>query len=55
MYYGEFYPDMRTAFRRMANQEVDARWGAAYEGIITTIRGPDGWLLTAREICHIEA
>jgi L-rhamnose mutarotase len=55
VYYGEFYPDMRTAFGRMAEHEVDARWGAAFEGIITTIRGSDGWLLTARQICHMEA
>lgn len=55
VYYAEFYPDMRTAFGRMANHEVDARWGAAFEGIITTIRGADGWLLTAQEICHIGA
>jgi len=52
VYYGEYYPDMRSVFARMASHEVDARWGRAFEGIITTIRGPDGWLLTADEICH---
>ena len=55
VYYGEFYPDLRTAFGRMATQEVDARWGEAFKGIITVIRGADGWLITAQEICHIEA
>jgi L-rhamnose mutarotase len=55
LYYGEFYPDMRSAFERMATHEVDARWGTAFEGIITTIRGEDGWLITAREVCNIES
>jgi L-rhamnose mutarotase len=52
VYHGEFYPDMRAAFARMAEHEVDARWAAALSGIITTIRGPDGWLITADEVAH---
>ena len=55
LWYGEFYPDMRSAFERIATPEVDPRWGAAFEAIITTIPGADGWLLTAQEIFHIEA
>lgn len=53
VYYGEYYPDMRTVFSRMATHEVDARWGRALEGVITTIRGPDKWLLTAAEVFHL--
>lgn len=55
VYYGEFYPDMRSAFGRMATQEVDARWGQALDGVITAIRGQDGWLLAAHEAFRIEA
>jgi L-rhamnose mutarotase len=55
LYYGEFYPDMRAAFARMSSHEVDARWGRALDGVITTIRGVDGWLFTADEILRFEA
>lgn len=54
VYYGEYYPDMRAVFERMATHEVDARWGAALEGVITTIRGSDGWLITADELVHLQ-
>jgi L-rhamnose mutarotase len=52
VYYGEFYPDMGTVFRKMATYEVNDRWGAAFEGIITTITNPDGNLITADEVYH---
>ena len=47
VYYGEFYPDMATVFGKMATYDVNARWGAAFEGIITTITDTDGTLITA--------
>jgi len=52
VYYGEFYPDMVTVFGRMAEQEVNARWGKAFEGIITCITDADGKLITADEVFH---
>lgn len=52
VYYGEFYPDMKTVFARMAEYEVNARWGRAFEGIITTITDAEGNLLAANEIYH---
>ena len=52
VYYGEYYPDMPTVFARMAEHEVDARWGVAMAGIITMIQDPDGWLITADEVAH---
>ncbi len=52
VYYGEFYPDMVTVFGRMAEQEVNARWGKAFEGIITTITDPEGKLITTDEVFH---
>lgn len=52
IYYGEFYPDMAKVFGKMATYEVNARWGAAFAGIITTITDADGNLITADEIFH---
>ena len=52
VYYGEFYPDMGTVFERMGATEVNARWGAAFEGIIATITDADGNLLVADEVYH---
>ncbi len=52
VYYGEFYPDMATVFARMAEHEVNARWGKAFEGIILTITDANGKLITADEVFH---
>jgi L-rhamnose mutarotase len=52
VYYGEFYPDVATVFGKMGQTEVNARWGAAFEGIITTINDADGNLITALEMFH---
>jgi L-rhamnose mutarotase len=52
VYYGEFYPDMGTVFGRIGQTEVNARWGKAFEGIITTITDAEGGLITAREVFH---
>lgn len=52
VYYGEFYPDMETAFARIGQTEVNRRWGESFEGIITTIVSADGDLITAREVFH---
>jgi L-rhamnose mutarotase len=52
LYYGEFHPDFDTAMAAMGATEVDGRWGKSFEGILTTVTGPDGKLITAREIYH---
>lgn len=52
VYYGEYHPDTPTVFGRIGQTEVNARWGKAFEGIITTITGPEGNLFTADEIFH---
>jgi hypothetical protein len=36
----------------MGKTEVNARWGVAFEGIITTITDADGNLLVADEVYH---
>jgi hypothetical protein len=43
---------MATVFGKMATYEVNARWGAAFGGIITLITDPDGKLITADEVFH---
>lgn len=52
VYYGEFYPDMKTVFAKMAAHEVNDRWGDAFKGIITKIVDDAGNLLTAHEVYH---
>ncbi len=52
VYYGEYHPDFDTVIARMGETDVNRRWGAAFEGIITTILGPDGRLITADEVYH---
>ena len=52
VYYGEFHPEMATAFARLGETEVDKRWSEAFEGIISTITDADGNLLVAREVFH---
>ena len=52
LYYGEFRPDMDTAFDRIGQTDVNRRWGEAFKGIITTINDADGRLITASEIYH---
>lgn len=54
VYYGEYYPDMDTVFGRIAQTEVNTRWGQAFEGIITTITDGDGALIVADEVFHQE-
>jgi L-rhamnose mutarotase len=51
-YYGEYYPDMDAVFGRIGQTEVNARWGQAFEGIITTITDGAGNLITAGEVFH---
>lgn len=52
VYYGEYYPDIETVSARMGSTEVNGRWGAAFDGVITTITTADGKLITADEIYH---
>ncbi len=52
VYYGEYHPDLETVTARMGQNEVNDRWGTAFEGIITAITTEDGKLITAAEIYH---
>jgi L-rhamnose mutarotase len=52
VYYGEYHPDLPTVTARMGTYEVNARWGKAFEGVITTITTADGSLITADEVYH---
>ena len=52
VYFGEYHPDIDTVAARIATTEVNARWGKAFEGVITTINTADGKLITGHEIYH---
>jgi L-rhamnose mutarotase len=52
VYYGEYHPTFDAVIDRMGQTEVNARWGKAFEGIITTITDQNGRLITADEIYH---
>jgi len=52
VYFGEYFPDIETVSARIGITEVNARWGKAFEGVITRITTPDGKLITAEEIYH---
>jgi L-rhamnose mutarotase len=52
VYYGEYHPDLPTVTAKMGTYEVNARWGKAFEGVITTIVNEDGTLITADEVYH---
>ncbi len=52
VYYGEFHPDMPTAVGAIGATEVNRRWNASFQGIITTMTDASGNLLTAHEIFH---
>lgn len=54
VYVGRYYPDMETVIRNIDATEVAARWGKAFEGIITTFTDADGRLFRAEEIYHVE-
>jgi L-rhamnose mutarotase len=52
VYVGRYYPDFPTVIERINATDVAARWGAAFDGVITTFTGPDGRNITASEIYH---
>lgn len=52
VYYGEFHPDMATAFGTIGQTGVNGRWGAAFEGIVITITDGDGGLIAASAVFH---
>jgi L-rhamnose mutarotase len=52
VYYGEFYPDMQSAVEHIGSTDVNRRWSESFAGIITMLVGPDGKLITAREVYH---
>jgi L-rhamnose mutarotase len=54
VYYGEFYPDKTTVFDRLGSFEASARWGAALDGVITTITDTEGRHIEADELFHQE-
>jgi L-rhamnose mutarotase len=54
VYYGEFYPDMKSAGAAIGATDVNRRWNVSFEGIITTITDATGNLVTGREVFHLD-
>ena len=52
VYFGRYYPDFETVIARINATDVAARWGLAFEDVISTFAGPDGRNVTATEIYH---
>jgi hypothetical protein len=46
------YPDMATVFERLGKTDVNTRWCAAFEGIITRITYDAGNFIRADEVYH---
>jgi L-rhamnose mutarotase len=54
VYYGEFDPDMTTAFARMGETDVNRRWGESFAGIITTLTDTAGQVFRAQEVFYLD-
>lgn len=52
VYYGECHPDVATAFGKMGATDVNARWGASFEGVITRLVDDEGNLFRLDEVFH---
>lgn len=52
VYYGECHPDVATAFGAIGATDVNARWGASFQGIIVDITDAEGNLHTLTEVFH---
>lgn len=52
--YAECHPDAATAFGRVGQTEVNARWGQSFSGILALHVGADGELIEAQEVWHLD-
>lgn len=52
--YCECEPDAATAFGRMGETEVNARWSKWFEDVIESLTDEDGRLFEAEEVWHLE-
>jgi L-rhamnose mutarotase len=52
--YAECHPDAATAFGKVGATEVNARWAKWFEDVLAEHVGPDGELLEAAEVWHLD-
>jgi L-rhamnose mutarotase len=52
--YAECEPDGATAFGAVGATEVDARWAKWFEDVLAEHVGPDGGLIEAAEVWHMD-
>jgi L-rhamnose mutarotase len=52
--YAECEPDAATAFGEVGATEVNARWSAWFEDVLAEQAGPDGALIEAAEVWHMD-
>jgi L-rhamnose mutarotase len=52
--YCECHPDAATAFGRIGATEVNRRWSSWFEDVIESLTGPDGELMRAEEVWHLD-
>ena len=51
--YAECHPDAATAFGRVAETEVNARWAEWFTDVLAEHTTADGALIEAREVWHL--
>jgi hypothetical protein len=49
---GRYFPDFQTVIDKINATDVAARWGQAFEGVITTITDAEGRNFKASELYH---
>lgn len=52
--YCECEPDALTAFARLAESEVNARWATAFEEVIERLADEQGQLFVADQVWHMD-
>lgn len=52
--YCECEPDVATAFGKLGESEVNARWSKWFEDIIVALTNEDGQLFTVEEVWHLD-
>lgn len=52
--YAECHPDAATAFGRVGQTEVNARWAEWFTDVLAQQSGPDGGLIEAVEVWHLD-
>lgn len=52
--YAECHPDAATAFGKVGETDVNARWAEWFTDVLAQHTGPDGELIQATEVWHMD-